>query len=449
MTASIRRVVRFTVLLPDGQVDVAVADDAVGAEVVRVARAARGPASPSGREGWDGLRDGDVHGWLLVHPTRGPLPLETPLREVSPDGGPGDGAVLSLVPRGPSETAPPVDDVAEHVVATTHRPTGGVRPTLTGLLSLAVPGVAVAVQWASGRDVRDAALATLLVALGLVLVARRRADGLVLGTSAVVVMALAAAVTASPNDPVVVLCAGAIATAVGAALLAALDDRMRSCLVAATATSALSGLVAAVGLLGPGAEAAAVGACGTLLLVGSATRLSLTSSGLARVDDRVARGEHVIPATVDAALDRASHDLTALTWVAGLATVALAMPLTSAGWWGSGVALVLALVVATHARSLRRARHVMPLLLGGAVCAVSVVMWAAAQRAPGTVVALGVALAALVAVAGSGPGTVHPVTASRLRRTADLACRVGTLVMPLLVVGVFDLYRVVWAWSGS
>lgn len=440
MTASIRRVVRLTVLLPDAQVDVAVADDAVAADVVRTARAAVG-APPTA---------GDLDGWSVVHPTLGALPAQMRLGEaLVGEDALVDGCVLTLVPRGSAETAPPVDDVAEHVAR------GGVgaeaswAPFLPGLLALGTPVTAVAVLAAHGHPVRETSFAALLVALATLLLVRRAPGVGLVGGVGVAVMAGAAALAALPADPPVLLAAGAAAAATGAALLAATEPRMRVLGLGAVAALTLSGLVGLADRLFGGPRALALGAVAVVALAACATWLSLTTSGLGRLDDRVARGEAVGEATVDAALERASADLGALLWVVAAATPLLAVPLAETGRWGRATALVLALVVATQARAVVRAVHVLPLVLGGGLAAVGVAMGALGEAVPAAVPAFAAALAVLVGAAGAALGRgLHPVTASRARQGADLACKAGTLAMPLLVAGVFDLYRVAWSLPG-
>ena len=453
MTASIRRVVRLTVLLPDTQVDVAVADDAVAAEVVRTARSAAGPRSHT---------PGDLDGWTLVHPTLGALPPNVRLEEVwERTGGLPDGSVLSLVPRGSAETAPPVDDVAEHVARLrtgTGRPSS---PLLPGLLALGTPVVAAAVLASHGAPVRQTALAALLVAFATLLLIPRTpgtagpgdADGLdggvVVGVAGVLVMAGAAALAVLPAGLPVILTAAGAAAALGALRLAASDPRLRVVLLVAVATAGLAGLVGLARHVAGGPRGLAVGVLAATVLAAGATHVSLATSGLGRLDDRVARGESVGEATVDAALARASADLAAMLWVVAAATPLLAVPLAASGWWGGVSAIVFALVVVTQARSVVRPVHVVPLVLGGGLALVGVVTWGLGESIPAAVPALAVAVSVLVAALGAAIARgLHPVTASRMRQGADLLCRVGTLLPPLFVAGVFDLYRVVWSLPG-
>ncbi|GAB47800.1 hypothetical protein [Mobilicoccus pelagius] len=439
MTASIRRVVRLTVLLPDDRVDVAVADDAVGAEVVRVARAAS--RTPVG--------GGDVDGWVLLHPTAGPIPLDATLQESLGRGrGPADGEVLTLAPRGAADTAPPVDDVAEHSAALLTPRGEPLGPRLAATIAVLVPVVAGGVAWANGRDVRAVAVAGLLIALATALWGRLRPETGVVAVPVVGVMGAAGALAASGTGPTWALVAACGALVLCGVLLLPTEPRLRPWLLAATATGALAGTAALGDAVLPRPGGLAPAALAAALLVTTATRISLTTSGLGRLDDRVARGEYVGEAGVTAAVARASDDLAALLWPASTAAVLLAAPLAATGRWGLCTALALALVVGTGARSMMRPRHVTPLVLGGGLAAVAVAMWGMGEASPRAIPAAVTALAVLVGIGGAGAGAgLHPVTVSRLRQAADVVGKAAVLAVPLLVLGVYDLYRVVWSAS--
>lgn len=438
MISPVRRVVRLTVLTPDDAVDLAVASDAAVAEIVRVTRQSVARHSVASF-------DGDDAGWLLTHPAAGPLDLD---RRVDDVAGVVDGSVLHLRPREESGPTLPVDDVAERTraAAPATRDHGSV---VAVLLAILVSPVAVAVVLVQGGAVLVPAASTPFVVLACLLTVRTRPALLrvaaVPGLLAAVWSVALAVVAAGGTSSQALLVATACGLVVTGLLLSSSLPWPRPVAAALTCASGILAIRvggAAVGLDETRADALA--AVGVVVTVLAAPRMALLVSGLGLLDDRVARGEEVREATVFAAVARASDDLTALLLVGAAGTVGTAFTLADGGPGAAGLATAVASVVAARARSMLRARHVVPLAVGGVIALVVVVVTGVTHAEARAVPALVVGLTVLLGAAGSTIAGLHPVTASRLRRLADLGERAALLAVPLLLAGVFDLYRAVW-----
>ncbi|GMA39343.1 hypothetical protein GCM10025883_13880 [Mobilicoccus caccae] len=385
MSDAIRRCVRLTVLSPTGHTDLAVADDVVGAEVVRLVVA-----------GHD--RDASSTGWELLHPTRGVLPLERTLGHERPLT---DGDVLLLRPRTAVEASPPVDDVAEHA-----RAAGGpARPGLGGVITtvlavLIAPSATVVVR--TGRE-EELILAVTAMVIGLAapFLTRGRTVAAMAGAAALPAVAVSAwsaaqAIGAGVGTAALAAIGGALAVAVVA--LATVPGRWwRPAVVALGSLFAVSGVHAAATLtVHDEPRAAALAATAAVCVLAAGPRISLATSGLGRLDDRVAAGEQVREDRVREAVDRASDDLAAITLVVGVAVVALAGPLATAGAFGGLLALTIAALTGARARAMVRPIHVVPLVLGAGLAAAHVLVVSVAGEDTRAVPVLVVALTVLV-----------------------------------------------------
>lgn len=419
----------------------ALATDAVGADVIRLLMTGRSAGSDDAAP-WTG--------WELVHPTRGCLPLDRPLGDLGADLT--EGGVLYVRARDDGATGAPVDDVAEHARTLS----GEARPGLVALgcivvAALVAPAAAVSALMI-GHTATATAVTGLLLALVLPAVMRDRLDAPGPAGAASVVAAgvcastLAAGAGWSSSAQIAAGAAGVCAAAVATWLCLA-GRWWRPLAVATAALLAVAGAQAVSVLLGVQApRGPVVGAVGVLLLLAAAPPLSLFTSGLGRLDDQVAAGERVTAAEATAAVERASDDLAALVIVAGVGCVPIAGALAVLGAVGAALAVTLGVVVATRARAMVRAVHVLPLAVGGGSAIVTAVLTLTSMDHPRLVP---VVVAAAVVLLGCGATVasngVTPVTTGRLRGLVDLLGRLGVLAVPLLIAGIFDLYRLVWA----
>lgn len=443
MPASLRRAVRLTVLTPSTQVDLEVTDDAPPAEIVRLVM-----QDPRAHVGDSGA--GAVLGWDLIHPRLGALPADIPIGEVGGHidhgGALVDGDTLVLREREPASAGAPVDDVAEQT-----RVVGGEAERLARLVAavfaVLLGPTAALVLALSGRDPIVTATSGLVAALGVPFVLRGQPRAAGAAAVAAVPAAALASALLMPGHGSLVVAGLALGGASAAAVVGLLTATGRWWRPLALALGCIGSLVAvqAVGRHMVGWHASALTVVAVAVLLAASTGLSLRTSGLAVLDDRVTVGEDVSEAEVTAAVQRASDDLAAVLFVIGGAVVVLAGPLGGRPGAASALALAVALLVSARARLMLRACHVVPLVVGGGLATARLLVMAIAgenERAVPLLVGALVVVAVLGAT--SAPGAVSSVAAGRMRRATEIGEKVLVMTVPLLLTGVFDLYRIVW-----
>lgn len=438
MPSTLRRTARITVRTPVGPVDLTVTDDAPAADVLRVL----GPSLrsvPAGEGGWE-----------LVDARGGALPPAALMRSC----GLRDGDVLLLRPREHPVVEAPVDDLAATV-----RDQVGMPPetgVATGFLIAGLLLPAVAALMLLLCDVSTTAVAIGALVTGALVPSALGGRTPVTGPVGSVSAAVGATLLALPSvaSPAPAMWLGSVA----ALLAGGVSSRRAAGWVASTP---IAWATAAV-VLAPACVAGVLGAeitdpralaptmVAVLIVLDRAGAVASRTSGLGRLDDLVVAGRAVSEGEVAAAVRRATHDLGAVVGVCAVAGVVVPCVLAFGGTAACLFAVGSAAMLALQSRHLVRPWHVAPVLAAGVTGAVGALVAATlAVKEVGApaLVAAGVVL--LTAAAGTLHAGIPEVTASRLRRSADLAHRIGVVVLPLMLAGVFDLYRVLWGMFAS
>lgn len=397
-----------------------------------------------------------------------------------------DGTLLELVEHVRRPAGPVIDDVRDAVEdAVTgeaprwDRPDTGMAALLVGLGLIAAPPAAAA--WGLVREVPGAVpswagVGTLLATTSLAGAScwladrrdlhpvRRAAAGLLLGSGAVLILALLtgaeARITAGPrlaggaDGPTIMALSLGVALAVS--LLAAVAlGRWRADLQPWTvvAGTACTVQVTAVGLMAwdrPISDLARIFAVVGILAIGAMPRVAIAAGGLAALDHRVRNSVGAKPAELTAALRSSRRLLLSGLCVAGSVIGGSAIALAG----GSGpadpaLAALTGLALLLRARAFTERRHVA--IIGAAGVLAVLAVGVRTLQGPYPAVGLGLlvgagALAALATLtcAGSSPaGTARGagVLSARLRRLLDLSEWLVVLTLiPLaaLGAGLFD-----------
>ena len=364
-----------------------------------------------------------------------------------------DGAVLDLVGLDDSPPAPVVHDVTEETAdALQQRAWRWGPPARRWTITAVVVGLAAlfAVLLRSMQPGRGGVLSLAVIAAGCLLVG-----------------ALVAALH-EPTGTAVLLAAGAVAMQAGWAAGSGHADwsageRWGLLAVLACVLLGLFGMATSLGragVVGAGCGLALVGlwwagalvglreprlaatlACVSIVLIGLSPRIALASSGLTRVDDRRVGGAEVARPDVDMALAAAHRTL-------GFAVLAASASAAVAGWqlathadrWSVALAVLLAVILASRARTFPLVGEVLALLGGvGAVLVALVVAWIDATNSVsvGMLVAVGAATAGCVALLAADP-PAH--LKALVRRLADRVEAVAVVAALPVAVGVFGVY---------
>lgn len=422
-----RGFVRITVVRPHDEIDVTAPHDADPSEIVRVCLS----------DGWASTGEADS-GWVLEHPLAGVLGAL--------DGGVDlqEGDVVYLRPRTTIDLAPAVDDVAEVTRGLVGRPSAAIETALVTFGVLVAPTAAVVLALLGGDITFLVGLAVLVPLVWLVL-DREGPAADVASAASVGAGGVGAAALALPHGVGAAAAAGlltAFVCALGVGFVVGDVRRCRGLWAIAAAGLVAAGTVGAERVIGE--QSAAVTLLAGLGLAWAATSISMTTSGLAALDARVAAGDAVPEGDVARAVERASTDLHGLAVVSALAVLVGAGSAAGLGGAASGLVVAVGVALACRARLLVRPRHAVPLAAGGGLAVATAVIVPLAAHDVRAVPALVVGAVVLAAAWASAARAAGAVSVSRARRVIDRVDRIALLSVPLWVAGVFGLYGVVW-----
>jgi hypothetical protein len=213
--------------------------------------------------------------------------------------------------------------------------------------------------------------------------------------------------------------------------------------VVAGATAVLFVAVWMVGL-GSGLAAGRVGTLAALLavlLLGLLPRLALALSGLSRLDDKRAAGQEIMRGDVRSALNAAHLGLALATVPIGVSSAVAGVMLVRDGSpWAIGLALVLALLLASRSRLYPLVSEVAVLFAASFTVVAGCVLIAAVKGQGGAFIALGLLVVVVMVCAFGLSFAPAEHVRARLTQLLDYV-EVGAIIVTVpLALGVFGVY---------
>lgn len=436
-TPLIDTVTRVRVHGPSRHLDVAVPDDLSVAELIVLLVEEMGER-------------GDLR-WRLEHPVRGPFRRDETLRSARI----ADGSDLVLRAVTSHEPGERIDDVAQEMTRGPEVSAGAhLRATLAGASSLVpavVAGIALAVDISSAPAVLPVAVMSSAAVIRLV---RSWASpvpaiallGLLLTVSPLIAFAVEAVDgRVRPFHAVAIVGVGVTATAlVARALHGAASAFVRLLVSGGLVTAGWGGAGVGVTALG-GRPAPTLAALVVLAVLAheTAPRIALTTSGLARLDDRCAAGEKIGRSDVSRAAGHARLDASALLLACGSAAAAGGAALSWRGGGGLVLASLVCLVLVLRGRAFAWAAHCAACVTPGVIGLVTAVAAYDRMSRPEFMAAVLAPLAFGIVALVTLP-TIGPLAASRWRVWAsrvEAAAAVALVPVAAVVAGVVDVVR--------
>ncbi|WP_433002922.1 EsaB/YukD family protein [Kribbella sp. CA-294648] len=363
-----------------------------------------------------------------------------------------DGAVLRLAAEGELPPPPTVYDVTEEAVEDLKRRGASFSPKHRRILAgagLVFSALAAAVSLLIAAPVVPVGAVLLVLAAicafaGIVL---GRGGNTVVAFPLVTITTLVLAVTAGFWAADAGWETGLVVTS--AALCLSFGPLIFACAglagggVVAGATAVLFVAVWMVGL-GSGLAAGRVGALAALLavlLLGLLPRLALALSGLSRLDDRRAAGQEIMRGDVRSALNAAHLGLALATVPIGVSSaVAGVMLVRDGSAWAIGLALVLALLLASRSRLYPLVSEVAVLFAASFTVVAGCVLIAAVKGQGGAFIALGLLVVVVMVCAFGLSFAPAEHVRARLTQLLDYV-EVGAIIVTVpLALGVFGVY---------
>jgi type VII secretion integral membrane protein EccD len=363
-----------------------------------------------------------------------------------------DGAVLRLAAEGELPPPPTVYDVTEEAVEDLKRRGATFSPKHRRILAgagLVFSALAAAVSLLIAAPVVPVGAALLVVAAicaftGIVL---GRGGNTVVAFPLVTITTLVLAVTVgfwaadAGWETGLVITSAALCLSFGPLIFAAAG--LAGGGVVAGATAVLFVAVWMVGL-GSGLAAGRVGALAALLavlLLGLLPRLALALSGLSRLDDKRAAGQEIMRGDVRSALNAAHLGLALATVPIGVSSaVAGVMLVRDGSAWAIGLALVLALLLASRSRLYPLVSEVAVLFAASFTVVAGCVLIAAVKGEGGAFIALGLLVVVVMFCAFGLSFAPAEHVRARLTQLLDYV-EVGAIIVTVpLALGVFDVY---------
>ena len=363
-----------------------------------------------------------------------------------------DGAVLRLAAEGELPPPPTVYDVTEEAVEDLKRRDASFQPKHRRILAgaglvFSVLAGAVALLIAAPLAPTGAALLVLAAICAFTGIVLGRGGNKVVAFPLITITTLLLSVTVgfwaadADWETGLVVTSAALCLSLGPLIFAGAG--LAGGGVVAGASAVLFVAVWMVGL-GSGLAAGRVGALAALLavlLLGLLPRLALALSGLSRLDDKRAAGQEIMRGDVRSALNAAHLGLALATVPIGVSSaVAGVMLLRDGTGWAIGLALVLALLLASRSRLYPLVSEVAVLFAASFTVVAGCVLIAAAKGQGGAFIALGLLVVVVMFCAFGLSFAPAEHVRARLTQLLDYV-EVGAIIVTVpLTLGVFGVY---------